>query len=55
MTKTKEALEMYRHLRKIGWSVGAAVAQIELWKDGVRDVRIADDTFSAYETVRYGE
>ena len=55
MTKAREALLMYRILRKREWPVQNAVEQVELWKAGVRDHRIADDTMSAYEAVRYGE
>ena len=55
MNKARESLLMYRILRKREWTMQNAVKQVELWKAGVRDHRIADDTMSAYETIRYGE
>ena len=46
-------LLMYRWLKEHRWPMQAAVQQMQLWKDGVRDHRIADDTMAAYEAVRY--
>ena len=46
-------LLMYRWLKEHGWPMQNAMDQIKMWKAGIRDHRIADDTMAAYGAVRY--
>jgi len=40
---------------RYSWPKAAATEQAVLWSRGIRDGRIADDTFKAYEYIKYGD
>jgi len=52
-TYSIDEFRMWSKLVERGWNETAAHNQLTLWLEGVRDIRIADDTFQVYEEVHY--